>query len=71
MSDPDVVSIIKDGYSVTFRTVVDNAVLFSLWIQNPNKNILKMTELCRQIMTDALANRLDEQKYLTALKKMD
>jgi hypothetical protein len=22
-------------------------------------------------MTDALANRLDEQKYLTALKKMD
>jgi hypothetical protein len=45
--------------------------LFSLWIQNPNENILKMTELCRQIMTDALANRLDEQKYLTALKKMD
>jgi len=70
MSDPDVVSIMKDGYSVTFRTVVDNAVLYSLWIQNPNKNFLKMAELCRQIMTDALSNRLDEQKYLTALKKI-
>ncbi len=71
MSNPDVVSIIRDGYSVTFRTVVDNAVLFSLWIQNPNKNILKMAELCKQIMKDAHANRLDEQKYLTTLKKMD
>ena len=71
MSNPDVVSIIRDGYSVTFRTVVDNAVLFSLWIQNPNENILKMAELCKQIMKDAHATRLDEQKYLTTLKKMD
>jgi hypothetical protein len=51
-----------DCSSVTFRTVVEDEV-WSLWIYEPQGNALKMSNLCRQIMTDVETNTLDESKY--------
>ena len=60
-----------DGYSVTFRIVVDNAA-WSLWISNPQgKDALKMADLCRLIITDAQTNQLDESKYMTILNTFE
>jgi hypothetical protein len=58
--------IIVDGYSVTFRTVVDDEV-WSLWIHMPQGNALKMVDLCRQIITDVEANTFEESKYVELL----
>ncbi len=55
-----------DGYSVTFRTVVDDEV-WSLGIHMPAGNAKKMADLCMQIITDANANQLEEPKYLSVL----
>jgi hypothetical protein len=56
-----------DGYSVTFRTVVDDEV-WSLWISNPRgKNAVRMSDLCRQIITDAKSGKLDEKRYMSVL----
>lgn len=55
-----------DGYSVTFRTVVDDEV-WSLGIHMPAGNAKIMADLCRQIITDANANQLEEPKYLSVL----
>jgi len=55
-----------DGYSVTFRTVVDDEV-WSLGIHMPAGNAKIMANLCIQIITDANANQLEEPKYLPVL----
>ncbi|MDR1171162.1 MAG: hypothetical protein LBL24_01775 [Bacteroidales bacterium] len=55
--------IIFDGYSVIFRTVVDDEV-WSLDVHEPQGNALKMADLCRQIITDAKANTFEESKYV-------
>jgi hypothetical protein len=55
-----------DGYSVTFRTVVDDEV-WSLGIHMPAGNAKIIADLCRQIITDANANQLEEPKYLYVL----
>jgi len=57
---------ILDGYSVTFRTVVENEV-WSLKIHMPKGDALKMSDICRQIITDAGTKKLDEQKYINLL----
>ena len=60
-----------DGYSVTFRSVVDDEV-WSLWMCNPRGNLSrKMAELCVQIITDARATKLDESKYITVLNTFE
>ena len=66
-----VYAISTGGYSVSFRAVVDYEV-WSLWISNPpDENERKMVELCRQIITDALANQLDESKYISILNTFE
>ncbi|MDR2037531.1 MAG: hypothetical protein LBQ60_06370 [Bacteroidales bacterium] len=60
--------IISDGYSVTFRTVVDDEV-WSLYIHEPQENALKLSDLCRQIMTDAMDGKPDEAKYIKLLNE--
>jgi hypothetical protein len=55
-----------DGYSVTFRTVVEDEV-WSLAIHMPGGEALKMTDICRQIIEDADANKLNETRYITLL----
>ena len=59
--------MIDDGYEIVLRTVVDYEV-WSLRFHVPYGNPLKITKLCNQIISDARANKLDESKYLTALK---
>ena len=54
------------GYNVSFRTIIDDEV-WSLWIWCPQRNALKMDDLCRQIISDARANELNESKYITVL----
>jgi len=65
-----IVFAIADGESVSFRTVIDNEVR-SLSIHVPLGNALKMTDLCLKIITDAIANKLDESKYITALSSFE
>ena len=60
-------ALITGGYSVEFRNVVEDEV-WSLLIDNPKGDALKMSDLCRQVITDALANKLDERKYISILK---
>lgn len=59
-----------DGYSVTFRNVVDDEV-WTLRIHMPQGNALKMADLCRQIITDARANKFYEQKYISVLNSFE
>jgi hypothetical protein len=54
------------GYLVTFRTLVEDE-LCSLWIHEPRGNALKMADLCRQIISDAIASEFDESKYMSVL----
>ena len=51
---------IKDGYSVSFRTVVEDEV-WSLSIRMPLGNALKMSDTCRQIISNAINNEFDEE----------
>lgn len=58
-------------YNVAFRTVSGDEV-WSLNIHCPRVgDALKMSDLCRQILTDARANKLDESKYLTILDRFE
>jgi hypothetical protein len=61
---------VADGYSVTFRTVVEDEV-WSLAIHMPEGEALKMADICRQIMADAESNELDESKYIELLEGID
>ncbi len=62
--------IIMDGYSVTFRTVVEDEV-WSLKIHAPRGNARRMSDFCKQIILDADANILDETKYIELLEEMN
>lgn len=59
-------TVILDGYSVLFRIVGDDEV-WSLNIVDPQGNALKMSNLCLQIISDALKNEFDESKYMSIL----
>ena len=52
--------LVNDGYSVTFRTVVEDEV-WTLNIHMPQGDALKMADLCRQIMADADADKLNSE----------
>jgi hypothetical protein len=58
----------SDGYTVTFRTVVDDEV-WSLNIHMPEGDALKMSDFCRQIIKDVEANKFNESNYTTLLEK--
>ena len=66
---PDILPLRFGGYSVTFRTVIDEAVVWSLMIWSPYGNeARKMSDLCRQIITDVRSdNKFDESKYIEEL----
>jgi len=63
-------SIIEGGYLVTFRTVVDDEV-WSLEIHMPEGIAFKMANMCRQIITNAIDNKLDEAEYLYVLSTFE
>jgi hypothetical protein len=61
---------IMDGYSVTFRNAVDDEV-WSLRFHEPRGNALKLADLCRQIITDAVADKPNESAYVSVLEGFD
>ena len=56
--------IIEDGYSVTFRCVVGDEV-WTLTIHAPTGQALRMSNICRQIIKDAIDKDFYELNYLT------
>ena len=66
------VPLVMRGVSdVVFRAVVDDEV-WTLRILNPKDDyLLKMSNLCRQIINDAKAGELDESEYMTVLKTFE
>jgi hypothetical protein len=60
---------ISDGYSVIFRTVADDEA-WSLSIHMPKGDVVKMADLCRQIITNAKAKKPDEKKYFSNVFKI-
>ncbi|GHT63379.1 hypothetical protein AGMMS50239_19210 [Bacteroidia bacterium] len=57
---------IRDGYSATFRCVVEDEV-WTLTIQVPQGEFLKLTDICKQIMENIETNTLNESKYVELL----
>ncbi len=55
-----------DGYSVSFRTVVDDEV-WSLGIHMPKGKAGLMANLCMDLISDANDGKLDESVYLSVL----
>ena len=61
--------IINDGYSVTFRNVVDDEV-WSLRIHIPQGRTLIFSDFCRKIIDETLITvQLDESKYIKSLNE--
>ena len=64
-------ALFEDGYLVTFRAVVDDEV-WSLEIHEPEGKALKMSNLCKQIITETLSEgKIDESKYIKILDEFD
>jgi len=60
--------IIEDGYSVTFRNIVDDEV-WSLKVHIPSGNALKLTNLCKKIIEETLTtSKPDEFNYIKLLE---
>lgn len=74
---PNISRLVVDGYWVTFRVVTDEAVVWSLKIDNPSENDAeKMANLCLKIAADVRYNvfhesRSFESKYMDELKTND
>ena len=59
-----------DGDIVTYRVVVDDEV-WSLRMCVLSGNDVKMSDLCKQIVEDGIANKLDEKKYISVLNSFE
>ena len=62
--------IILDGYYATFRVVVNEEV-WSLEINEPSGNALKMSNLCRKVLDDTKDKKLDETSCIKILDSFD
>jgi hypothetical protein len=62
--------LIADGATVSFRTIVGDEV-WSLSIHSPQGNVCRLSDLCRQIITDAGTGKPDEAKYMELLEEID
>jgi hypothetical protein len=61
---------INDGYTATFRCVVEDEV-WTLAIHMPTGYMGKLTDIFNQLIKDAEANNLDESKYISLLDKVE
>jgi hypothetical protein len=66
----ELITEILGGYSVTFRTVVDDEV-WSLWIHMPQNKALGFSTLFRQMIEDAKAGEFDEERYMVILGTLE
>ena len=60
---------VRGGYTVTFRTVVDDEV-WALHIRNPLTRALEWSNLFRQIIAEAKVGEFDEEKYMSILSTL-
>lgn len=68
VADPDAVPVTTGGYFFTFRTVVDDAVIWSLNVLNPHGNDAeKMANLCQKIVADIRSKEFKESTYMDEL----
>jgi hypothetical protein len=64
-------AIIGDGYTATFRCVIGDEV-WTLSIHEPQRRALQMSNLCRQIIEDAMeGSEFDEWKYVRMLEPIE
>lgn len=61
------VTILTDGYTVTFRCVVEDEVQM-LAIHMPKGALSKLADICNLLIKDAEANLLYEEKYIRLLR---
>jgi hypothetical protein len=62
-------AVIRDGYKVTFRCVV-GAEVWTLTVHMPKDEILKLTNICKQLYEDIKANSVDESKYIALFESI-
>jgi hypothetical protein len=62
-------AVIRDGYKVTFRCVIGVEV-WTLTVHSPKDEILKLTDICKQLITDIQSGNVDESKYITLMEDM-
>ena len=62
--------MISDGDNVTFRCISEDE-LWTLSVHCPQRRVLQLSELFRQIISDGLDNKIDEPKLLKQLDKID
>jgi hypothetical protein len=61
---------ILDGYRVTFRCVIEDEV-WTLTIHNPKNEILKLVDVCNQMIKDIKTNNVNElTNYITLFEAM-
>lgn len=60
---------VNDGISVTFRYVVDGQVWTLNYHEPDEGDLLKLTDVCTQMVKDAEASNFDTTKYLEMLNQ--
>jgi len=66
MDHPDLVPVTRGGEPTTFRVVV-KAELWSLYAPVTQDDAKRMANLCKQIITDVIARKFDENMYINSL----
>jgi len=64
-----IIFVSGESERVTFRTVIEDE-LWTLWVEKPQGNALKMLNFCRQMIADAKSDKFDEKNYLSLLKEL-
>jgi hypothetical protein len=57
------------GNTVTFRCVVGDEV-WTLTIHDPDNELLRLTDLCNQLIEDIKAHNVNEANYIALLEDM-
>lgn len=62
--------ILSDGYSVTFRCLVENFSVWTFFARNPLSHIKDLTTACNEIVKDVQENgkMIDEKKHTKQIK---
>jgi hypothetical protein len=60
---------ILDGNTVTFRCVVGDEV-WTLTIHEPDDELLRLTDICNQLIEDIKANNVNESNYIVLFREL-
>jgi hypothetical protein len=62
-------TVIRDGYEATFRCVV-GAEVWTLTVHLPKDEILRLTDICKQLFADVQSKNVDESKYIALFESV-